>query len=240
MSKKPLQILDPSFQMPSDYDDLVKVYRKAAKAADQRLVRLEQLSQTENFKGAEKYAYAKAQRAIQAWSGDEATRFNTKPPKSMASLKEKIQDIKTFLASSSSTKTGLKNVHMRRADSLNERYGTDYSWKQWDTFLNSKLMKKLDKQLGAGTPKTKDGGTKDAVIAAIVSNKEEIVRGIEEQNEIEIYTDDEMVDELVQDIVSDYSEDVMDALGVRPSKQRKRNRKNKTIMKGVKTYKSKR
>ena len=229
MSKKTPQILDPSFQMPDSYDELVQVYRKAAKAADQRLVRLEQLTKEENFKGAEKYAYAKAQRAIQEWSGDQATRFNTKPPKSSTALKEKIQDIKTFLGSTSSTKTGLKNVHQKRAESLNQRYGGNWTWKQWDTFLNSEFVKKLDSKYGYNT--------KDAVFAAVAQNKEEITDKLKEANEIEIYTeDDEMQSEVVSNILNQYSDDVREALGVKSTKKRSTNVKSR---KGKKRYRSK-
>lgn len=219
---KTLQILDPDFKLPESYEDLVKVYRKAAKAADQRLVRLETLSQEENYKSADKYAYAKAQRSIREWSGEEATRFNTKPPASTSALKEKIQDIKSFLGSSSSTKTGLKNVHMSRAKSLNERYGTNYTWQQWDTFLNSEFMKKLDKDYGYNS--------KDAVIGTVMRNKDEIIDQLEEANEIEIYTsDDEMANEVVNTILNEYSDDIREALGVVKSKNAKnqKNRKRK-------------
>ena len=219
---KQLQILDPDFKLPDNYEDLVKVYRKAAKAADQRMVRLEQLSQEENYKSADKYAYAKAQRAIREWSGGDATRFNTKPPSSVASLKEKIQDIKSFLGSSSSTKTGLKNVHMSRAKSLNERYGTNYTWQQWDTFLNSEFMKKLDKDYGYNS--------KDAVIGTVMRNKDEIIDQLVEANEIEIYTtDDEMANEVVNTILNEYSDDIKEALGVVKSRHTKnqKNRKRK-------------
>ena len=219
---KMLQILDPDFKLPDSYEDLVKVYRKAAKAADQRMVRLEQLSQEENYKSADKYAYAKAQRAIREWSGEQATRFNTKPPASTSALKEKIQDIKSFLGSSSSTKTGLKNVHMSRAKSLNDRYGTNYTWQQWDTFLNSEFMKKLDKDYGYNS--------KDAVIGTVMRNKDEIIDQLEEANEIEIYTtDDEMANEVVNTILNEYSDDIKEALGVVKSRNTKnqKNRKRK-------------
>lgn len=230
MSKKTPQILAPDFQMPDSYDELVQVYRKAAKAADERLVRLEQLIKEENFKGVEKYAYAKAQRAIREWSGDQATRFNRKPPKSSAALKEKIQDIKTFLASTSSTKIGLKNVHMKRAQALNERYGGDWTWKQWDTFLNSEFVKKLDSKFGYGD-------TKDAVFAAVAQNKEEITEKLKEANEIEIYTeDDEMQSEVISNILNQYSDDVREALGVKSTKKRSTNVKSR---KGKKRYRSK-
>lgn len=220
-----LQILDPTFELPTSYDELVKVYRKAAKAADQRLVRLEQYSQDENYKGSTRYAYSKAQRAIEEWSGEGATRFNTKPPKSMTALKEKIQDIKSFLESSTSTKSGIKNVHMQRAEKLNKRYGTNYSWQEWDTFLNSDLMKRLEDKYGYGN-------TKDAVIDTVMRNKDEIIEALQDANQREIYvadTDSEMLDEVVNDIISEYSDEVLEALGASPKNVRKtkKNQKNR-------------
>lgn len=228
---KQLQILDPTFELPTGYDDLVKVYRKAAKAADQRLVRLEELTQDKDYRGSLRYAYAKAQRAIEEWSGEGATRFNRDMPKTVTGIKEKIQDIKSFLASSTSTKSAIKNVHMQRAEKLNKRYGTDYSWKEWDTFLNSEFMKKLEEEFGY----TKNG-TKEDVMAAVVKNKEEIVEALKDANDREIYvadTGDEMQDAIIDDIISKYSDDVLEALGVSPDKVRK-NQKNQKSRKRMK------
>lgn len=211
-----LQVLDPSFQMPTDYEGLLKVYKKAAKAADQRLVRLERLSGEDNFKTAKQYSYAKAMRAIKEWSGEEATRFNTKAPKTVAGLKEKIADISDFLKAKSSTKTGLKNVHLSRAKKLNERYGTNFSVSEWDTFLNSELMKKLDSKYGYG-------GTKDEVIATLVQDKDNIVDAVNNANDIEIYADDEMVETIVNDLLEENGEDVLKAFGETAGTKTKKN-----------------
>ena len=208
---KTLQILDPTFELPTDYDDLVKVSRKAAKTADQRLVRLEELSQDKDYKGSLRYAYDTAQRMIREWSGPEAYRFNRDMPKTLTGLKEKIQDIKSFLASSTSTKTDIRNVHIQRAETLNERYKTNYSWKQWDTFLNSEFMKKLENEFGY----VKEG-TKVDVMDSVVMKREEIIEALEDANDREIYvadTGNEMQDIIVDDIISKYSDDVKEALG---------------------------
>ena len=215
-----LEVLDPAFQMPTDYEGLLKVYKKAAKAADQRLVRLEQLSGEDNFKTAKQYSYAKAMRAIKEWSGEEATRFNTKAPKTVAGLKEKIADISEFLKAKSSTKTGLKNVHLSRAKKLNERYGTDFSVSEWDTFLNSELMKKLDSKYGYG-------GTKDEVIATLVQDKDNIVDAVKNANDIEVYADDEMVETIVSDLLEENGSDVLKAFGEAAGSKTKKNVGNK-------------
>lgn len=229
---KQLQILDPAFEMPTSYDDLVKVYRKAAKAADQRLVRLEELTQDKDYRGSLRYAYDKAQRMIHEWSGSGADRFNRDMPKTVTGLKEKIQDIKSFLSSSTSTKTAIRNVHIQRAQTLNERYNTNYSWKEWDTFLNSEFMKKLENEFGY----VKEG-TKVDVMDNVIRKKEEIIDALKDANDREIYvadTGDEMQDIIVDDIISKYSDDVKEALGAFSKKaisnqknQKSRKRKKK-------------
>ena len=231
---KQLQILDPDFKLPDSYEDLVKVYRKAAKAADQRMVRLERLSEEENFKTADKYAYAKAQRIIKEWSGGDATRFNVKPPASTSALKEKIQDIKDFLGSATSTKQGIKNVHMKRADSLNKKYGTNYTWEQWDTFLNSELIKKLDEKLG-GSPKT-GASTREEAIGTLVKNKDKVIEAVEKSNAAELHVEDRMVGSVVRDLIAKNGDAVLEAFGMSPDTSNVSNAKGR---KSRRKYRSK-
>lgn len=144
-------IMQPFFDMPNDRGELMKVYRTLAKSADQRLVRLEKLAGEENYKNATKWAYARAQRDIQAWSGEGATRFNTKPPESIVDLKAKIQDMIHFIGSETSTKSGIKDVMKKRADSLNKTLGTNFKWDEVGKFFNSKLWDKTKERFGSKT-----------------------------------------------------------------------------------------
>lgn len=198
------EILSSDFDLPGNYDDLVKVYRTVAKSADQRLVRLERYSEQDNFKVAKQWSYARAQRDIEAWSGEGATRFNTKPPDSVTSLKAKIEDIKTFLESPTSTKQGIKSIHQKRADTLNKKYGTNFTWDQVGTFFESKLSQDMDKKMGSGT--------KIRVIAQIQKSKKQVVKSIEEANARDLRVPDNMVGELVKDTVTEYGQEVMEAL----------------------------
>lgn len=200
------QILKPGYNMPDNYDDLVKIYRTLAKSADQRLVRLEQYSNQKNFKTAIKWAYARAQRDIHAWSGQDATRFNTKPPKSESALRSKIEDIKTFLKAPSSTKKGIIEIYKQKADTFNANHpGANFTWEQLGKFFESDFAKNMTDDY--------DSTVTAKVLVTLSKNEDEIVKKIEEQDKIDIKAPDSMVKELVFESISKYEKDVLEAMG---------------------------
>lgn len=169
------QIMNPFFDMPMDYKEAVKVYKTLAKTADQRLVRLERYAERENYGNALTYSYARAQRDIRAWSGEKATRFNTKAPESLQELLAKIQDIKTFLSSESSTATGLKDINNKRASTLNDKYGTDFSGEELAEFFESGGFNDYVREKIAGSD------TAMRTVAVMQKNKKELVDLIEKK-----------------------------------------------------------
>lgn len=126
-------------------------YRRLAKAADQRLVRLEGYAHDEHFKNVTEWAYARAQKDISKWSGSGANRFNTAPPETPQQLQSKIEDIKTFLESATSTKQGIIDIYKRRADTFNETNGTSFTWHDLATFFERGGNELLDTQYGSET-----------------------------------------------------------------------------------------
>ena len=198
------QIMNPFFEMPETYEEAVKVYRTLAKTADQRLVRLEAYEYDPNFKNATKWSYARAMRDIQQWSGEQATRFNTAPPESMAALQAKIEDIKTFLASPTSTKKGIKEVLQRRADTLNKEYGTKFKWNDVGTFFESELAQKMDSDYASKTM--------IKIVASLQKNKKEILKELKTSQDKDQRVPDDMVEKLVQDVLQNYGQEVIDYL----------------------------
>lgn len=162
-------------------EDLVHYYRRLAKVADQRLVRLERLSQQKNYGNAKQWAYARAQRDIKAWTGEGSNRFNTKPPENVNQLKAKINDIKTFLESASSTKRGITEVYKKRADTINNKYGTNFSWQDMANYFRGGKAEKDAKKFGSKTALK--------IIAVVQRNKDAIVQAIKKNKEINIVTD---------------------------------------------------
>lgn len=131
------------------YDDLLKEYNLLAMRADKRLQRLEKLATQEHYHGVLSFAYARAMRDIKSWSGSKGTRFKTKPPATVQQLQAKINDMKTFLDSPTSTKKGINNIYKQRAKTTNERYGTNFTWKDLASYYESDLSKVLDKKAGS-------------------------------------------------------------------------------------------
>ena len=204
------QIMSPDFWMPMERKELEKVYRTLAKSADQRLVRLEQYKSDKSFKVATKWAYARAKHDIEVWSGSEAKRFNTAPPESDTDLLSKIQDIKHFLESPTSTKKGIIEVYKKRADSINKTMRKDdpnwkdLTWKDMAQYFDSKLHEKLDKKYGSKTALQ--------VYANIKSNQKEIAEDIKAKKDIHIKVEDEVLQDVINNALKDYSKEVIAAL----------------------------
>ena len=122
-------------------------YKRLAKVADQRLVRLERLSNEAGYENAWKWAYKSAQKDIEKWGG--AKRFNTAPPTDQRQLKAKINDIKAFLGAKSSTKSGITEVYKKRAKTWNEKYGTDVSWEDLAKYYSRGINKMLERDMNS-------------------------------------------------------------------------------------------
>lgn len=197
------EIMNPFFNMPDDYADIVKVYRTLAKTADQRLVRLEKYESDENFGNAKQWSYARAQRDIRQWNGENASRFNTAPPESKVDLLAKIRDIQHFLESPTSTRKGIKGILEKRADTLNEKYGTDFKWDSVKKFFDSSLSEKMENKFGSKTVMK--------MVAYMQQNKDEILKKIEEAEARDVRINNQklvekQVDKLIESNGSDIKE----------------------------------
>lgn len=126
----------------------LQYYKRLAKVADQRLLRLEELAGLRpgkpgkpGYEKVTKYAYERAMRDLEIYGG--GNRFNTKPPLNKDGtvdnrlLSEKISDIRAFLSSVTSTKAGIEQVYSERAKTFNSQFGTNYTWQDLADFYQS-------------------------------------------------------------------------------------------------------
>mgnify|MGYP006921163078 CR=1 FL=1 len=165
------------------YTELVKEYRKFAKRADQRLVRLEALSREQKYENVLKYAYAVAAKNIESYGKTKGRpRFNTKPPTNTNTLQAKINDIKHFLGSVSSTKKGIMSTYEKRADILNKNMGLEgvdkFTWYELADFFQTKSYEKIASRFGSDTAfKT---------IGKIKENLPDIAKAIKDNKKIKV------------------------------------------------------
>lgn len=127
-----------------NYNNLLKEYRKLAKRADQRLVRIEQAALDKKYKGLLSMAYKAAARVAVAYgSRKNKPRFNIAPPKSARGLQAKIQSIKDFLNMETSTKSGYKQIQKKRVNKLNEKRGINFSVEDFHKISTSGVLDDL-------------------------------------------------------------------------------------------------
>lgn len=128
-------------------ESLSDAWTRLAKQADQRLVRLEKLQNEIGFESVTQYAYARAMRDLKARG--KKNRFNTKKPKDANRLKADINAMLTFLNSPTSTKKGIVSVYKKRAETINQKYGTSFTWQELADYYTSGNNKKLDAKYGS-------------------------------------------------------------------------------------------
>lgn len=129
-------------------------YKRLAKVADQRLVRIEQLSGLRGsapdpeYGNAFKYAYRKAMEALP----DDQMRFNANIPKVGTELfKRRIAAMRKFLNAATSTKQGMAFVYKKQITALNDKFGTSFTPDQLTDFIERGDFDKLKKDYGSAT-----------------------------------------------------------------------------------------
>lgn len=205
-------------------------YRRLAKTADQRLVRLEKLQGTKNFESVNKWAYAKAQHEIKRFNKD-GTRFNTAIPNTKFRYNSKINAMISFINAPTSTKSGIIGVYKTRAQSLQDKLNENLkkgqkkykiTWKQMGTYFESGLADKLNSLLGSSTA---------VKTISRLYNDNELMNKIEEAEKTVIrISDNEKVNKKIEKILKENSIDVRDLTKQSKggAKNGKNNRKSKS------------
>lgn len=194
-------------------ETLEQYYRRLAKTADQRLVRLEKLeaSGQEGFSNVTKWSYSAAMKDIQAFDGENAKRFNTAPPLNKKGevdelkLNKKISAIKNFLESKSSTKSSILSSYNAKAKSFNAKYGTNLTWQEVGKAYESKSVAKLDSSFGSDTIAK--------AIATIKNRDEEQRKHISKEDLRHIKTNDIAVNRAIQELLADEDFEIEDLFG---------------------------
>lgn len=180
----------------------LKEYNRLAKKADRRMRELERFSRWEGFENIKEYAYKLAAKMIEKWtppgSKNEKPRWQRNEPLDTRTLKAKIKDIELFLSMKSSTITGIKDIYKKRAETINERYGTNFTWQNLASFYED----------GGIADKTFDKyGSKTVLVAygKIQRKKRVALRLIEDFNEKhEKISGNVVIEEIVNEMLKGY------------------------------------
>lgn len=180
-------------------EELESYYRKVAAAADARLRNLEKYAKEDNYKVADKWAYAAAMRDIHRWNGENAKRFNKKPPANMRDLQKKVAEIENFMLAETSTKGGIREHYQNVSDKINNEYGLNTTWSSMGDFFENEIYKKLESEYGSGTVMK--------ALGYYYRNEEEIKRRINEELSDKVHVSGEDADELIRDSLLEYFAD---------------------------------
>ena len=98
--------------------------------------------------------------------------------------------------STTSTKKGIDTVYMKRADTLNKKYGTKFTWQTLADFVESKTFEKLSKKYGSKT------------VMRIIATIQKF--GIDDIKSGNVKVDDEVLNDVIQEALRDNMIDVND------------------------------
>lgn len=190
-----------------DYVSLYVKYKQEAKAADQRLVRLEALQWEEHFHGVLEFSYKRALKDVKSWGGDQ--RFNTAPyiydvklQKTRAltktELEAKLSDIERFLHAPTSKKSSILKIYQKRTDTINKKYadefGVEFTWQELANYYESDEAEKRDSAKGSKTLVRAL-----AVIKGITSDTLKDIKDVNER--IERVSSDKVVNQMAKDLL---------------------------------------
>lgn len=154
-------------------------YKQIAKTADARLLALERLSSKEGYEGVTEWAYRHAMYDIHATFGENAKRFNRKLPDDLRSVYKSIRSVLSFLEEPTSSKQGIDEVYLKRAATIQNRYGLAVNWQNIAGLFESRLYQKTDSKYGSKTALKAIGFIQrntDTILKALQENKSITVR----------------------------------------------------------------
>lgn len=199
--------LSDYYKIPKTKAGVLADYEKMRRLANDRLANIEEARETkEGLENVLKYAY---KRTVHDLNG--ATRFPTM--KSIEDLNYnsvvgKLNAMRRFLKSETSTIRGVQATYKRSANAFNKKYGTSFSPSDLAKFFNKDtgLYEKIKNSTDYGSE------TIMLAIAEIMANREEKLQEIEELSERHQQVPDGLVNQAVGDIISQFSGDVKELI----------------------------
>lgn len=178
----------------------LKEFQKLAKRADERLRNIrDNYSKRKGFENMINWAYKKAMRDIKHWSGNDATTFNQGASKlSLNQLRAKKHDVEEFLNAPTSKISSTVELYQRRADTINERYGTNFSWEELGTVFEDKENNDFYQ---------KGGISYVEAVGYMKDNEEALLQSLEDNSRVVIRTGSRKANQIARDLIKEYGLD---------------------------------
>lgn len=203
-------ISKPSLQQKAGESDRA-YYRRLAKQANQRMVRLEDAAKAGGtFKNITSYSYAKVQHMAQNLKGGimqqrkpgmehRGFRFSETELSGLSNkqVERRIEILKDFLQSPTSTVQDVKTMYKKTAETFNKRYGTSFTWDTFAKYYESGLADKFKNSEAIGS----DGGLE--VMAVLQKTPKKVIQNLEDVDAIIRTVDDEVVQETIKEALKE-------------------------------------
>ena len=178
----------------------LREFRILAKRADERLRQIkDNYSKRKGFENMINWAYKKAMRDIKHWSGDDATTFNQGASKlSLSQLRAKKHDVEEFLKSPTSAIKTTIDLYQRRADTINEKYGTNFTWEELGTVFEDKEQNEFYE---------KGAISYLQAVSYMKDNEEALLQSLEDGSRQIIRTGSRKANQIARDIIGEYGLD---------------------------------
>lgn len=190
------------------YDDYLKEYNRLAKKADRMMRELERFSRYKEFESILNYAYRTAARDIEQWTPPGKTydkpRWQRNVPLDTNSLKAKIKDIEKFIHKPTSTMSGVRNIYMKRTNTINKKFGTNFTWQSLANYFEMGIAEKTSDKYGSKTVLL--------AIGKMQQNKDAVLKALEEKTPAHIQVDNVAVEHAINGMLSEYGYDIKELL----------------------------
>lgn len=115
--------------------DLEKRVLPMMRKANGMLLQLEQMAKNPEYEGIEQFAYRQAMQSIKELRGEGFRRFAM--PKNIHKLEKLERELDKFMSAPTASKKGIEALYEKNARTLNEKFGSSFSWQRMGAFLQA-------------------------------------------------------------------------------------------------------
>lgn len=185
----------PKIKKTAEYKEELSLFRKLAKRADQRLRQLEKDAHRSGFENLLSWAYRKAMKDIRYWSGEGKTTFNRDAPRNLNQLRAKRKDIEEFLNAPTSMISTTKEMFEQRADTLNDKYGTNFTWEELGNVFENKEENEFYQ---------KGGVSYLQAVSYMKENEESLLQSLQDGSRAIIKTGNRKANQIARELINEY------------------------------------